>query len=192
MLDYIRRQAPNHSHRHIADDLSCMTGLEITEGMVRSTTKRYKIKGRDCRFRHGSIPANKGLSIPSHTNSVATQFKKGSKPTTWLPIGSERIADGYVQVKMTDTGYPPRDWVAKHRLIWEAHNGPLPDKTMLRFIDGDRTNIRLDNLLAVTRQENAVMNRWLRVNDMPEGGLISLHLMAKIKIKASQRKKEFS
>ncbi|EMM6737362.1 HNH endonuclease, partial [Pseudomonas aeruginosa] len=41
----------------------------------------------------------------------ATRFKKGQKPHTWLPVGSTRIsADGYLQRKISDTGYPPRDW----------------------------------------------------------------------------------
>ncbi|MCS8378253.1 HNH endonuclease, partial [Pseudomonas aeruginosa] len=57
----------------------------------------------------------------------ATRFKKGQKPHTWLPVGSTRIsADGYLQRKISDTGYPPRDWKGIHILLWEEHFGPIP------------------------------------------------------------------
>ncbi|EZO33355.1 hypothetical protein AJ61_03573, partial [Pseudomonas aeruginosa 3574] len=64
------------------------------------------------RFKKGNTPWNCGMKgLPARGRSSETQFKKGQKPHTWLPVGSTRVsADGYLQRKISDTGYPPRDW----------------------------------------------------------------------------------
>ena len=124
--------------------------------------------GREYRFQKGNAPANKGLRRPGYGpgRMRETQFVKGRKPHTWKPIGSERIFGGYLQRKMTDTGYPPRDWQLVHRLMWEEANGPIPPGQCLIFVDGNKRNIVLDNLRIVTRAElgrkNVVWNRYPR------------------------------
>ncbi len=61
------------------------------------------------RFKKGNTPWNCGMKgLPARGRSSETQFKKGQKPHTWLPVGSTRVsADGYLQRKISDTGYPP-------------------------------------------------------------------------------------
>ena len=79
---------------------------------------------RQFQFPKGNVPANKGhKGMQVHPNAVATQFKKGQMPTTWMPIGSYRVnGDGYLDRKVSDTGYSPRDWRPVHQLVWiEAH-----------------------------------------------------------------------
>lgn len=44
------------------------------------------------------------------------------------------------------------------RLVWEAFNGPLPEKTVLICEDGDHTNASLTNLRLITRAELLRMN----------------------------------
>lgn len=88
-----------------------------------------------------------------------TQFKKGSKPRNWLPIGSLRLSkEGYQQRKVTDTGYQPRDWVAVHKLHWEEHHGPVPSGHCLCFRDANKQNIELANLELITRAERMRRN----------------------------------
>lgn len=62
--------------------------------------------------------------------------------------GSERRSGRGFQVK-TEAGL----WRWKHYLIWEAANGPIPEGFILKFVDGDRKNLSLDNLRLVTRKE---------------------------------------
>lgn len=110
------------------------------------------------RFQPGLVPWNKDKHVPARGRAVETQFKPGNRPHTWRPIGSERIADGVLQRKMTDTGCTRRDWVPVHRLLWEAHNGPVPKGHIVVFRNGDRTDIRLENLELITRRENMARN----------------------------------
>lgn len=124
--------------------------------------------GAAYRFRKGNVPANKGRRRPGFTagDMAKTQFKKGQRSRSWLPIGSERWShDGYLRRKMTDTGYPPRDWVAVHLLIWQEHNGPVPAGYILAFRDGDKKHIAIDNLELITRRERMRRNT---IHNLPE------------------------
>lgn len=116
--------------------------------------------GKPHRFPKGHVPANKGLRRPGYApgRMAQTQFRPGVKPHTWKPIGSERLCDGYLQRKVTDTGYPPRDWQPVHRLLWEEAYGALPPGYTVSFIDGDRTHVTLDNLCLMSRQDLAKRN----------------------------------
>lgn len=116
------------------------------------------------RFKKGQVSANKGKKCISHPNMVPTQFKPGQRPHTWREIGSERITkDGYIQLKMTDTGYPPRDWKGVHIVIWERlHGMPMPKSHMVAFRDGNKTNFAPENLELLSRSENMSRNTYHR------------------------------
>lgn len=117
-------------------------------------------------FQKGHVPANKGRKgYDPGGRSSETRFKKGNRPHTWKPIGSYRInADGYLDRKISDTGYPPRDWRPVHRLVWIEANGPLPAGHVVRFKPGRRTvdpeQITADALECITQAENARRNVW--------------------------------
>ncbi|CDF82110.1 hypothetical protein PKB_0742 [Pseudomonas knackmussii B13] len=117
-------------------------------------------QGVQYRFAKGITPWNKGRKgSPSTGRMAETQFRPGNKPGNWLPIGSHRVSkDGYLQRKVTDTGYPPRDWIAAHTLLWEEHYGPVPEGHCLCFRDGNKQNIVLDNLELITRAERMRRN----------------------------------
>jgi hypothetical protein len=94
---------------------------------IRQATTNEKLLAH--RFTKGHVPATKGKPMPPAVRAkvAPTMFKKGQRPQTWKPIGSLRInSDGYLDRKVQDTGYPPRDWVGVHRLIWE-------EKPLLNF-----------------------------------------------------------
>lgn len=116
--------------------------------------------GYNHRFKRGGAPWNKGLkgATGTHPRTVAHHFKPGNRPHTWVPVGSTRIADGcYLQRKLSDTGYAPRDWVSVHRHVWEAAHGPVPKGSVVVFKPGrhttDEARITLDALECITRRE---------------------------------------
>ena len=43
---------------------------------------------------------------------------------------------------------------AAHRIIWELHNGPIPDGMEIDHKDVDKTNNRIDNLRLATKNNN--------------------------------------
>lgn len=103
-------------------------------------------------FHTGSIPKNKGvpMSPERYAACAPTMFKKGNRPQTYLPIGSEVVVrDGYVKVKVAE----PNVWMWKHRMVWEETNGPVPRGYNVQFKDGDKQNCALDNLYIISRAE---------------------------------------
>lgn len=134
--------------------------------MLRRVSDKLKESGKAHRFSKGHPPANKGLRRPGYApgRMRETQFKKGQKCKNWLPIGTEVFkTDGYLYRKMTDTGYPPRDWKQVHRLLWEEHYGPIPPGYRVRFIDNDRRNVTISNLCLVSPADLARLNvMWNR------------------------------
>lgn len=75
---------------------------------------------------------------------------------------------------MADTGIKRDDWKAVHVLVWEEHNGPLPDGHIVIFRDGSRENFEPDNLLALTRAENMRRNSISRYGEDYRSAAIQL------------------
>lgn len=126
-------------------------------GPHASRLRRGDDTGAAFRFRTGHVPANKGLRRPGYGpgRMKETQFKKGN-PARWMPVGSRRLVDGYVYIKLADVRYTTwtRNWYPEHVIDWEiAHRRPLPCGHALRFRNGDRTDIRADNVELVPRAE---------------------------------------
>jgi len=134
-------------------------GLAKTEAYLASPEacrlRRGDNVGAAWRFRPGHVPANKGLRRPGWARGrmAQTQFQPGNRPQTWVPIGSTRLMQGYLQRKITDTGYSPRDWVGVHVLLWVKAHGPVPPGHVVAFRDGNKRHIALDNLELISRRE---------------------------------------
>lgn len=118
------------------------------------------------RFKPGHQPWNTGRPFDSGGRGAETRFKPGHRPHNWHPIGHERISkEGYLQRKMTDTGCTRRDYVPVHHLLWEQHHGPIPDGHVVAFRNGDRSDIRLENLVLISRADLMARNS---IHHLPE------------------------
>lgn len=122
------------------------------------------------RFVSGQPSWNKGMK-GLQIGGVATQFKPGHlggrAALIKQPIGAERISkDGYLQRKVNDDPVFHRRWRFVHVMLWEAAHGPVPAGHALAFKNGDKTDIRLDNLECISRRE--LMRRNTVHNYPPE------------------------
>lgn len=159
---YIRARYLDLSRKELLRDVNRRYGLDLRLSQLVAFLKNHKIRsGRDGRFKKGNVPWSAGIKGVLHANR--TSFKKGQRPANYKPIGSEITnCEGYVMVKVSDTN-PYKSSTSgyyrfKHHLIWEAAYGDVPEGHVLRFIDGDRRNLTLDNLELVSRAENAQLN----------------------------------
>ncbi|MED3325938.1 HNH endonuclease signature motif containing protein [Bacillus thuringiensis] len=140
--------------------------------------------GVDTRFMKGQDSWNKGTKGIC-AGGIKTQFKKGQKPHNYKPVGSERInSDGYVDVKIAD----PNKWRAKHRLIWEEQNGPIPKGYVIIFGDGNRRNFQQDNLILVSKSQLAILNKNQLIKDNADLTRVGV-VIADIYKKIGERKK---
>ena len=113
-----------------------------------------------CRFQKGQKAWN--LGVTGYMGANKTSFRKGNKPQTWRPIGSERMSkDGTFERKVSDTG-TKRDWRPVKDLIWEEDNGPVPKGMFVVHKDKNRENFDPENLELVNRAENMRRNTYHR------------------------------
>lgn len=142
-------------------DMTQLFNLKFNQNLSVSTMKSYIQRcgfknNRDTTLKKGNIPHNKGKKGVIHEGCQKGWLPKGNIPSQYRPVGSERTdKDGYVWIKVGD----PNKWRQKNHLIWESAYGEIPKNHVVIFLDGDKSNLNIDNLKLVTRQELLVMNR---------------------------------
>lgn len=141
-------------------------GLKKSDAFYQSDAS-CRLKGNvgaGTRFRPGHTSWNKGMK-GLDIGGKQTRFKPGTLNGRALdqvkPIGFERLSkEGYLQRKVNNDLPFNRRWKFVHVILWEEANGPVPAGHMLAFINGDRTDIRLDNLQLITRREMMQRNSY--------------------------------
>lgn len=73
-----------------------------------------------------------GLLISKHTGNILCNMD----------------SEGYIRIRVSGKEY------RAHRIIWEMHNGPIPEGMLVDHIDRDVYNNRIENLRLATRQQN--------------------------------------
>lgn len=114
------------------------------------------------RFKAGHVPANKGKKMPPevYAKAAPTMFKKGNIPGNRMEIGEyTHTTDGYLMQKVRETGTQRERFEFVHRRVWEQHNGPIPDGKMVSFLDGDKDNCDISNLVLIDNAENLELVR---------------------------------
>lgn len=153
--------------------------LKTTELIAETARERNREReqaglGNTGRFAAGITPWNKGVkgSTGTQAGCRAHQFRPGSKPHTWVPIGSYRVCEGQLQQKVNDLPGPNHvRWKPVTRLVWEAANGPVPAGHAVVFRPGKQTTdperITLDALECINRVELMRRNSY-HTNYPPE------------------------
>lgn len=148
------------------------------------------------RFPKGHVPANKGSRRPGWATGRMkdSQFKKGQRNGTaaahYMPLGAERLVDGYRYVKVAEVPAVPHtvNWKPLHVLNWERANGrPLPARHVLRFRDRNRDNVAVDNLELLTQAENMRRNT---VHNLPKALVEVVRLRAVLMRKINRRTRD--
>lgn len=150
---------------------------------LHSFRKRLGLNtGRTGKFIKGHVPVNKGTK--GLTGANKTSFKKNNRPLNYQPIGTESTTkDGYIKVKTAE----PNIWKLKHRLVWEKYKGEIPTGYIIKFIDDNKLNCHIDNLMMISMRENAVINK--HYSGAPAEYKHTTLQLAKIKLAISDRTK---
>lgn len=124
-----------------------------------------------------------------------TQFKAGQRGSRWQPIGSTRLVDGYQYTKVRDIrstkggrGFVPwtRNWKPTHILLWESLHGPVPARHAVAFKNGNRTDIRPENLELVHRRALMARNT---VHNLPKPLAQTVQLLGALRRKINRKAK---
>jgi hypothetical protein len=157
--DFISENVKGRTTKELTELFNKKFNLNLKLNQIRAYIKNHKLKsGIDGTFKKRNTPWNKGkkgLSI----GGKETQFIKGHKPHNWVPIGTERTnGDNYIEIKVAD-GKLQKNWKGKHVIVWEQHNGKLPKGYGVIFGDGNKKNLDINNLIAVSRQQLLTLNK---------------------------------
>lgn len=159
-------------------------GENITRNQIKCYLGNHKLSnGIINRFEKGHIPANKGTKGMSKANKAS--FQKGNIPQNYRSIGSERITkDGYIEIKIMN----PNKWELKHRLVYKKSFGEIPKNHAIFFLDQDKLNVNLENLVLISRQELLILNNEIKLSNDIDINKTKI-LIAKIKARYSKLSK---
>lgn len=179
VCEFIYANYAGVGYAQMASMLNERFGRAYIVSQIKNFYGNHHLKaGLSGRFQKGNLPFNKGRKGYHAPGCEKGWFKKGHMPQTHLPVGKETLrTDGYIWVKVSE----PNKWRQKHVLIWEAAHGKRPAGHKIIFLDGDRGNLALENLQAVTSAEHAVMNHLRYRSESPDITRTGI-LMAKISI----------
>lgn len=190
--DFIRSIALGKSNIEIIELFYIEYNIRITKTQMKCLKANNNIaSGLTGHFIKGQTSWNKGKKLQTIGRMAETQFKKGQFSPNRLPIGSTRFSkDGYLEIKFQD-GKLNKNWKGMHRLLWEEVNGPIPAKHRIVFLDGDKSNIVIENLALMTFEQTAVMSTRNLFYKNPELTKLGSKI-AEIELKVNERKRRIS
>ena len=146
---------------YMANRLKLHKSKAIIADMAREKAIDPDFPFRQHIFKKGQVAYNKGLKQADYMSAEAiertkkTRFQKGHKPANMTEIGTKiKDTDGYEIIKVAN----PSTWEYTHRYLWKQHNGDIPKDHIVRFKDGDKTHITIDNLELISLKENMMKN----------------------------------
>lgn len=168
-IEFVRELYPDYPNQEIVEMLKDKFGIVTNRRNLENLRAKYKFPKKKINigcFQKGMTPHNKGKRVSKATREKMlksnTWFEKGQDAWNIKPVGSERVdIEGYTSIKVAD----PDVWKLKHRVLWEEHHGrKLEDGEIVVFLDGDKSNLEIDNLRVMHRKHSAALSkkqRWV-------------------------------
>lgn len=192
MEHYMRSIAAGRTAGEIAEAVSGHFGIEFSVSQCKAYKRNHGIiSGLDCRFKKGEEPANKGkkMSPELYEKCKETMFRKGNVPVNRMEVGEyTHTTDGYLVQKVQEQGRQCERFEFVHRAVWEKHYGPIPKGKKISFLDGNKDNCSIENLVLLDGRENLEMNRSSLRFSQPELTQAGVNL-ARMKIAVQERKR---
>lgn len=134
---------------------------EVVDFILNNVSKMSPYKVRKEILNRFDIVVSEGTCEYYYKRYIKNEHvMRGKLTPTFLtkPIGTERRdIDGYIRV-LIGSGKEK----LKHHIIWEKNHPPLKNDEILIFLDGDKTNCSIDNLVLVKRKYMPKINNILK------------------------------
>lgn len=154
-----------------------------TKEIAEMTRNHFEISfsERQCR----AYKKNHGI-----TSGLDKRFKKGHEPKNHMKVGEfTHTTDGYLIQKVKEKGTQRERFDFVHRKVWEEQNGPIPKGKQITFLDGNKDNCDISNLIMIDNETNLEMNRKKLRFDEREATRAGVTI-AQINITTKKRRKE--
>lgn len=161
---YLREHYPNTKIKDIVPVLGfserTIEGKAFRLGL--SKTEEFKRRmGLEGNFQNGHQPWNKGMKGVSFGNS-STQFKKGMLPHNTKEDGTITVRKDKQENYHEHIRISLDNWIPMKHKVWIDHHGPIPKGNVIRVIDGDTMNSKIENLEMISQKENRIRNAGVR------------------------------
>lgn len=149
-------------------------------------------QGAATRFKAGVPSKYKGITLKERGYSdealermKAGQFKKGNRSHNALPVGTViKDSEGYLKKKIAE----PNVWKHLHRILWEEANGDVPMGYKVFFLDGNRENIKLENLAMARNDTLAKRSKYGTPENLEMGKAI--HALSELEMAIERKDKK--
>lgn len=189
LYEFIRDECQGLSRTETAEAVNERFGPgTMTKDQAAAYRKNHNLPcGRDTRFKKGQQPVN-GLQKGEHfAGCERTWFQKGHISANHANVGTERRrSDGYQIRKVKERGTQWERWIPIARIVYQETFGEIPEGMIVGFKDGNRDNLKPENLFLMTNEENLEMNRTGKRSRFPEITETRLTL-AKVRITARKK-----
>lgn len=164
--DYIAWFSPHMTDQELSDRFLLVYNVKHSAASIKSFRTQNKIKsGRSGRMGTDRDTMKKWQYIFRRGHHVVTEFKKGEKPWNTKELGTEsKTSDGYI-VRKVENG---RRWKLRARIVWEEHNGPIPEGMRVIHLDGNKENDSIENLALCSFAESFNAVRAGMIEGQPE------------------------
>ena len=165
-INFIKQNCYGRTRKQIIEAFTAEFGWEIKERQLKGQMRKYGLTtGHTGKFGdNGHYYAGRKMTPYQYKCSAPTMFKPGCVPKNRAEVGKEVVTyHGFVKVKVAQ----PDKWVKKHVLVWEAAHGPMPSKSCIMFLDRNRSNCDLSNLILVSKTANKIINKNKMFGDDP-------------------------
>lgn len=189
---FIENNYQGTGHQQMADLIRQEFDREYTKQQIKRYYNNHHLNsGITGHFVKGQPSHNKGVKMSPevYEKAKATMFKPGNRPHNTNEVGAIVLATrGYYKIKVAE----PNVWEFCHIREWKKAYGEIPEGMMVSFKDGNIENWNLENLMLITKGENAVMNTMhLRYDraEATESGLLVAKIHQKVNAKRKKRDK---
>lgn len=104
----------------------------------------------------GNLKGSRAKFCKPCNNKHQPWRKVGEENSNWK--GGKTLADGYVYIRTKrKSGGAGDSYKAEHHIVWEQHNGKLPEGYIVHHLNGIRNDNRIENLMAMPRKRHSPM-----------------------------------
>ena len=155
---------------NIADKFRVKKSKEYLNNWALSGRGKMIERGKKFRFKKGHESWNKGKSAveylrpEEYAKMQKTQFKPGDQPHNTKHDGAITLRNDKSGTKYLYIRISKGNWIPYHVKIYQDAYGPIPKNHIIVFKDFNSLNVKLDNLLCISRAENMKRNSLHRLD----------------------------
>jgi len=193
IVNFIIEHKDEYEAPYMAKLINEKWGTSYTAPQIKHFKSNHKIHttltGACNENRPNPHKGEKGWHVP---NSEATFFKPANGNTEQycplLTIRKRPGAGNYLFIKVAQ----PNTWIFYHTYLWEKEVGPLKKGEKLKFLNGDTTDVRIENLMIIDNKVQGKLYGGHKKNKVSKDPEITKAriLQSKIEIKLNEMGKK--